>query len=155
MDAVTPIRDDLAFLAATHMAPWLAVLLSGVLVAAMAWYWPRLGRGDIPAERRRVRRISLMFSLAGLVAATLGFGIIDPDARRVPYALAWLGAGAAILVVILLAIVDAFLSMRLHRKAIRTMRREREVTLGKAIAEARLRGEARPSPPPPGDGASP
>lgn len=154
MDAVTPIQDDFALLAATHMAPWLAVSLSGILVAAMAWYWPRLGRGDIPVQRRRVRRISLMFSLAGLMAATLGFGIIDPDARRVPYALAWLAAGVAILVVILLAIVDAFLSMRLHRKAIRTMRQQRDVTLGNAIAEARLRGETRSPAPPPGDGAS-
>lgn len=140
--AMTAFLHEPTF-AATHMAPWLAVSIAGGLVAVMAWYWPRLGRPEIPAARRRVRRTSLLFSLAGLVAATLGFGIIDPDARRVPYAMTWAAAAMAILVVVLLALVDAVVSLRIHRRAMEAMRRERDASIGKAIADARAGREDR------------
>jgi hypothetical protein len=124
-------------LAAVHLPAWFAVGFAGVIIFAMAWYWPRLGRPEIPPERRRVRRLSLLFGLVGLCAATIGFGIVDPDARPVPYAMTWFAASVALLIVVLLAVLDAILSMRLHRRAISAMRNERERSLGRAIADAR------------------
>lgn len=126
-------------LAATHLPPWLAILFASLLILAMAWYWPRLGRADIHPQRRQIRRLSLLFSLTGLVAATLGFGVIDPDARPVHYSIAWLAASCAILVVVLLAMLDALLSLRLHQRAIRSAEREHRESLSRAIADAKSR----------------
>jgi drug/metabolite transporter (DMT)-like permease len=136
MNAVNQALNG-SLLAATHMSPLLTLAFSTVLLFGMAWYWPRLGQPGIPPQRRRVRRASLLFCLVGVIAATLGFGIIDPDARPVPYAFAWLAAATAILVVILLAALDALLSVRLHHRAVSDARRQSAEALGKAIVDAR------------------
>lgn len=126
-------------LATTHFEPLVAVGLASVIILAMAWYWPRLSRPEMPVTRRRIRRASLLIGLLGLIAATLGFGIIDPDARPMPYFAAWGAASLAIFVVVMLALLDALVSLRMHRTAMTSMRRERAATLGKAIDEAKAR----------------
>ncbi len=126
-------------LAATHLDPWLTVALAAILLLAMAWYWPRLSAAEMPRVRRRIRRASLLVGCLGIVGAALGFGLIDPDRTPIPYLAAWAGAGLAIGTVVLLAIVDAIVSVHIHRRAMGVMRRESAASLGRAIDEARAR----------------
>jgi hypothetical protein len=126
-------------LAATHLDPWLTVSLAAIVLVGMAWYWPRLAAPEIPRIRRRIRRASLLVGLLGVVGAALGFGLIDPDRTPIPYLFAWAGAGLAIGTVVLLAVVDALVSVRIHRQAMGAVRRESAASLGRAIDEVRAR----------------
>jgi hypothetical protein len=125
--------------AATHLDPWLTVTLAAIVLLGMAWYWPRLAAPEIPRLRRRIRRASLLVGCLGVIGAALGFGLIDPDRTPIPYLFAWAGAGLAIGAVVLLAIIDALVSVRIHRRAMGEVRRESARQLGRAIDEARAR----------------
>ncbi len=118
--------------AATHLSPWVTLVLASALLFTMAWYWGRLAGADVHPLRRRIRRASLVFGLLAVVAAALGFGIIDPDATPLPYLFAWLAAALALLGVVLLAMFDAFASIRMHRRELAITRRESADALRRA-----------------------
>ncbi|MDZ4752897.1 MAG: hypothetical protein SGJ11_00185 [Phycisphaerae bacterium] len=131
--------------AATHLSPWLTVVLASALFVAMAWYWTRLADSAVPPVRRRIRRMSLVFALFGVFAAALGFGVIDPDARPLPYVVAWFAAGLGLLSVIVLVMVDTFATFRMHQRDLAAMHRERNVALVRDLERraAARRGERR------------
>ncbi len=124
-------------LAVTHLSPGVAVTIASAIILAMAWYWPRLARAEVSVAHRRVRRASLVLGLVGLIGATLGFGIIDPDATPVPYMVAWGAASLAIFGVVMLALLDALISLRLHRAAMGETRRRSAESLARALREAK------------------
>ncbi|MDZ4830593.1 MAG: hypothetical protein SGJ09_10405 [Phycisphaerae bacterium] len=126
-------------IAATHLDPILAGIVGAALLLAIAWYWPQLGAPGVPTARRRLRRASLVVASIGVCSATIGFGLVDPDQTPIPYAIAWGVGGVALLVMMIAAIVDALLSLRLHMNESRAMRRGGVDELTKAVDEARHR----------------
>lgn len=124
-------------LAEVHL-PTLPVLAGGAAcLVAMAWYWTRLGDADVPPARRTVRRLSLGFGVVAIGAAVFGFGIVDPDVRPMPYVVAWTLGGVALALTVALAVLDAFVSVGLHRRERAEWRRESAERLARAIDEAR------------------
>lgn len=126
-------------LATTHLHPIVAASLAAVVLLLMGWYWPKLSSPETPVLRRRIRRLSMLIGFFGIIAAAMGFGLIDPDARPMPYFAAWGAAALAIFGVVMLAVVDALVSIRIHRAAMRQARRESAESLGRAITEAKAR----------------
>lgn len=119
--------------------PTLPLLIAGsICLVAIAWYWSKLGEGGVPPVRRAVRRASLACGLVVVVAATYGFGIVDPDVRPRPYVAAWLIGGVALLATILLAVVDAVVSVVLHRRELAEWRAERAGRLADPLGRGQL-----------------
>jgi membrane protein YdbS with pleckstrin-like domain len=126
------------------------VLVAAVaLLVGMALYWPRLARPEVPPSRRRLRRASLCFGVVAAVAAALGFAMVDPDVHPLPYAIIWAGGLIALFAVVVLAVLDALLTMHLHRAEFRAMRRANADGLGAEVGRLR-RKRAESAPPPEG-----
>jgi MFS family permease len=126
----------------THLPAAAVVPVACGLLALAAWYWTRLGDPQVPAGRRRLRRMSLGAAVAGVPAVAAGFAIVDPDERPVSYALVWAIASVAILAAVALAMLDAIACVaewRLERqKLLDRRRRDLELTIE---ARARRGGE--------------
>lgn len=105
-------------LAGRDLGPWhmvpsaLSVPLACVLALALLWYFARLGRIDVPKAQRRVRRIGIVFALAGLVPLVRALTFVHPHEDRVGWAAAWSVALLALVGWFLLAIVDVILVVR-------------------------------------------
>lgn len=102
----------------THVPAWTTCV--GLAVAALvgSWYWRRLRRGSVPAIRRRLRRASLVIGGGVLVAVAAATGWIDPAVRQIPYVLTWAGVVLGLLVLVVLSLIDAFVSIRLHQRSL-------------------------------------
>jgi hypothetical protein len=114
-------------IALTHLPVLAVVPVACGLLALAAWYWTRLGDPQVPAGRRRLRRISLGAAVAGLPAVAAGFAIVDPDERPVPYAMVWAIALVAILAAVALAMLDAMACLaewRIERRTLDEQRRK-------------------------------
>ena len=68
--------------------------------------------------RRRLRRASLVIGGGVLVAAAAAAGWIDPDVDQIPYIVTWGGVVLGLLVLVILSLVDAFVSIRLHQRSL-------------------------------------
>ena len=53
-----------------------------------------------------------------LVAAAAATGWIDPDVDQIPYIVTWGGVVLGLLVLVILSLVDAFVSIRLHQRSL-------------------------------------
>jgi hypothetical protein len=105
-------------IAAVHLDPRITMPIAILVAAGLMWFWFRLGRPEVPASRRRVRRLSVLFMLLSLPAFVRGLSFLD---RKVPadqgdYLLAWSIGLLLALAVFLTACVDILVSMRLHRR---------------------------------------
>jgi peptidoglycan/LPS O-acetylase OafA/YrhL len=124
-------------LAEVHL-PTLPVLAAGAAcLLAMAWYWVQLARPDVPPARHIVRRLSLGFGVLAIAVAVFGFGIVDPDVRPMPYVLAWTIGAVALVMSVALAVVDALVSIGLHRRGRAAWQRESAERLVRAVKAAR------------------
>ncbi len=112
-----------------------------VIAAAGAWYFRRLGRGDVPASRRRIRRTSLVLIFTSLVAGLAGLSLVDRDAAPSAYVAVWLSVLAAAVGVMLAAAVDLANTARLCRQAER-----RRIVDAALEASAAARGREHPVP---------
>ena len=102
----------------THLPGWATCVVLAVAAFAGVWYWRRLRRGSVPMIRRRLRRASLVIGGGVLVAAAAASGWIDPDVDQIPYLVTWAGVVLGLLVLVVLALVDAFVSVRLHQRSL-------------------------------------
>ena len=108
-----------------HMVPWAASApVAGAALAVLAWYFIRLGRPDVPRERRVVRRLSVAFASATVVALVVGMRVIHPHENRRGFALAWIAVPLASLACLLLALLDVMLTTRRGLAEFRALRRE-------------------------------
>ena len=105
-------------LAGRDLGPWhmvpaaLSVPLACALALALLWYFMRLGRNDVPVAQRRVRRVGIVFAVAGLVPLVRALTFVHPHEDRVGWAAAWSVALLALVGWFLLAIVDVILVVR-------------------------------------------
>jgi hypothetical protein len=110
------------------MVPWWISVPVGCAVGAVAvWYFIRLGRSDVPRERRWVRRISLVLVFAALVPLVRGLTFAHPHEDRAAFATAWAMVLLLVLSSLVLAIIDVMLTARRGLQDYRELRRE---TLG-------------------------
>lgn len=107
-----------------YMVPWWVSLPIAVAVGvALVWYFMRLGRGDVPAERRVVRRLSIVCALGALVPLVRALTFVHPHQDRVGFALAWSMTLLALCGCLLLAIIDFMLTARRGLREYRALRR--------------------------------
>ena len=106
------------FLGQTHLPGWTTCVALAIAAIAGGWYWRRLRRGSVPMIRRRLRRASLVIGGGVLVAAAAATGWIDPDVDQIPYIVTWGGVVLGLLVLVILSLVDAFVSIRLHQRSL-------------------------------------
>jgi hypothetical protein len=122
--------------AAVHIAPGITVPLAVVLAGGLVWLWLRLGRRGVPADRRRVRRISIALMLLTLPALVRGASFVDPEIDPRAYLLTWTAVMLMIGLVLLTAGVDVAVSVRLHRIAMERELRDAADELARAIDRA-------------------
>ncbi|MCA9285572.1 MAG: hypothetical protein KDA22_10170 [Phycisphaerales bacterium] len=111
-------------LAAVHLPPLLTLPVAALVVVWALWYWTRLGRSDTPRSRRWVRRASILVVLAGMPALVRGTSFVDPRIAPRAYAEAWTVAIAALFLLVVVAVLDAGNSVRMHVRARATLMRE-------------------------------
>lgn len=100
-------------LGAWHMVPsWETVPVAVVVLAALAWYFIRLGRADVPRGRRILRRVSIVFVTGAVVSLVAGLTFIHPHEDRVGFAIAWLAVSVSVIVCAVLAALDVVLTTR-------------------------------------------
>lgn len=121
-------------IATVHLAPGVSIACAAVLAAIVGWYWRRLGRPHIPPPRRRVRRVSLALQLATLPALVFGLSFADPAVDRAQYVVVWSGVFGLLVLILTSALVDAFVSLRVERRA---AERIAEQALAGYVAEQR------------------
>lgn len=107
-----------------HMVPWWVSLPVALAVGiALVWYFVRLGRADVPAERRVVRRLSIVCALGALIPLVRGLTFAHPHQDRVGFALAWSMTLLALCGCLLLAIIDFMITARRGMREYRELRR--------------------------------
>ncbi len=129
-----------------HPSPLVTVPLAVLGAAWIALYWRQLGREETPPVRRRVRRVSIAVLLILLPLLVLGMSFLEPTTQPVLFVTTWSLALLMVLVVILTALLDALISMRLHRAQLKEEVRRASVDVARALHQPR-RGEAAESDP--------
>lgn len=117
----------------TDLPVAVAVPAAAALAALAIAYWRRLDAPEVPEPRRRIRRFSLLLCLVLLPALVWSSSLVDHRADPAGYVGGWLACFAILALVVLVAIVDAWLSLALHR---REWRRHRE-SLSRALRRGR------------------
>lgn len=111
-----------------YMVPaWATVPLAIAAALALAWYFARLGRADVPRARRWMRRSSAVLLAASLVPLVRALSFVHPHEDREGWAVAWSLVLMAVVVCALLAVVDFIATARSGVREYRELRRE---TLG-------------------------
>ena len=101
-------------LGATHIHAGIILPVVGVLIVVCVLYWLRLGRPEVPESRRRIRRMSLVLAIIELVLVGFGTSVIDPDVQARPYVVVWTTAVLLLMVLVMMAILDAVIAVRVH-----------------------------------------
>lgn len=113
-----------------ELGPWMmipavvSVPVALILAAILVWYFVRLGRGDVPAALRRVRRIGIGFALASILPLIRALTFVHPHEDRAGWAAAWAVASLALLAWFSLAVIDVVLVVRGGAREYRELRRE-------------------------------
>lgn len=108
----------------TMVPPATSVPAAIALAALLLWYFRRLGRKDVPATRRRLRRASIVFALVGIVPLVRVLSFVHPHADRVGWALMWSAVLLALLGWALLAVIDVILVARSGMREYAALERE-------------------------------
>lgn len=101
-------------LAATHLSPWICVPLGAAAGLGLGVLWWTFGAPEVPTSRRRIRRASTLVALLLVPILVAGLCFIDPATAPRHYAEVWTLAIALVFVLVLLAVVDALNSVRIH-----------------------------------------
>ncbi len=110
------------------------VLQAGYLIAIR-----ELGPDRMPASRRRIRIASGWLSMFTIPLSAYGFGIAQPNDAGT-FTIVWMVVIGLIAAIVMLAVLDAINTMRLHRHEGRKMHQELRENLQqdiKAIREQR------------------
>ena len=108
-----------------YMVPaWITVPIACIVGVALVWYFVRLGRADVPRERRWIRRISLVLVGAALLPLVRGLTFAHPHEDRAAFAVAWASVLLLVLASLVLALVDVLLTARRGMSEFRALRRQ-------------------------------
>jgi len=115
-------------LAATGtIAPaWLVMPFAGLTLLVLAGHVLALGRGPMPASRRRIRTVNGVLMMATTPLVAYGFAMATPDLPRT-FVMVWTLSSAMVFLVLTLAGLDVMNTLRLNhreRRRLRTLMRE-------------------------------
>lgn len=109
------------------LAPgWLVLPLAGVALLATAAHIVALREapaGALPESRRRIRTATGWVIMVTIPLTAYAFGIATPSDAGV-YLTVWMAVVALLGAILMLALLDAVNTMRLHRAAVRRLRAE-------------------------------
>lgn len=109
------------------LAPgWLVLPLAGVALLATAAHIVVLREapaGALPESRRRIRIATGWVIMVTIPLTAYAFGIATPSDAGV-YLTVWMAVVALLGAILMLALLDAVNTMRLHRAAVRRLRAE-------------------------------
>lgn len=109
------------------LAPgWLVLPLAGVALLATAAHIVVLREapaGALPESRRRIRTATGWVIMVTIPLTAYAFGIATPSDAGV-YLTVWMAVVALLGAILMLALLDAVNTMRLHRAAVRRLRAE-------------------------------
>jgi len=127
-------------LAAGILSPWLVILIAAPASILIAGQLMALHQSDAPASTKRIRTAAgvLMLALGPFVVYLFGFASAD---RPREFILSWAVVVGLIGIIVMLAVMDAFNSSRIHAAERRKLRRELEITRARVLAQSR---ESRP-----------
>jgi hypothetical protein len=129
-------------LASVHLSPAFTVPIAVAISAVVVWYGVRLGREDVPASRRKIRRFSLAIMLLSLPMFVRALSFVDPVLDKRQYAVAWTAATIMVLIVIAAAFMDAVNNLRLHQRQQHEELTKAATDLALAIRERRVKAHA-------------
>ncbi len=101
---------------AVHLAPSISISIASVLAVLIVLYAWFLGRAEVPAPRRKIRRMSLIVMLATLPVLVRALSFINPSIQPTQYVVSWLIVLAAMIILIFLAIFDVFITAHVHAR---------------------------------------
>ncbi len=112
------LSSSLFSLGQTHLpAPAAAVAVVVFLIAGI-WYWRRLGRASVLRARRRLRRMSLLMAGMAVISTAAATGWIDPEVQPVAYLFAWVAVMITLFILVLTALFDTLVSVRVHQEIV-------------------------------------
>ena len=104
--------------------PWASISVAAVALALLAWYFVRLGRSEVPAGRRRLRRASVVLLTLGLAPLVRALSLVHPHEDRIGFAVAWSSVLFVVIAALVLAVVDVVLVTRGGLREYREIRRD-------------------------------
>ena len=110
------LSRSLLSLGQTHLPASAAAAV--VFLIAGIWYWRRLGRASVLLARRRLRRMSLLLAGVVLVSTAAATGWIDPEVQPVTYLFAWVAVIITLFILVLTALFDTLVSVRVHQEIV-------------------------------------
>ena len=102
---------------------WLVAPMAGVTMLLLACHLTALHASDMPVSRQRIRVANgvLMMFVTPLLAYVLGYATPgDPG----PFVMGWTSVSVMLLMILMLAVLDMLNTARLHRLALKRIRRE-------------------------------
>lgn len=108
-------------------------------MGALGWYWRRLGSGEVPDMRRRIRRVSMIVMAVAVFVFLGALSFVDEERTPSRYAVTWAMAITLLLLIVFAAFVDVLNSFRLHRAEARRIAEEARTNLLRTVGEARQR----------------
>lgn len=115
------IPAAILFAAGPLAPPWAVFPMALVTMIIIAAHLRGVARADVPPSRRRIRTANgwlMMFLAIALACAT---GVVSTADKRT-FVLCWMAVAGLTGMVLLLAWIDAFNSLRLHRRDRRELR---------------------------------
>ena len=124
-------------LASGILSPWLVGAIAAPAVLLVAAQLLALHASSVPASTKRIRTAAgvLMLALTPFVVYLFGFASADEPRR---FILCWAVVVGLIGILVMLAVMDAFNSSRIHAAERRKLRRELEATRAKIVAQSRV-----------------
>lgn len=114
----------IATLSAEPLAPaWLIVPIGSVVILLIAAHVGALRRAEMPESRRRIREANGLLMLCGVPLATYALCMASPSDSRA-FLLSWTACVGLVGLVLLLAVIDAVNTLRLHWAARAALRME-------------------------------
>ncbi len=90
----------------------LALALMGAVMVHLLVLAPRVE----PASRRRIRTVNGWVMLVAVPMVAAGFSVVSPTTQPAVWVLVWMVAIGLIVLAVLLAVIDAANTVRLHRR---------------------------------------
>ena len=112
------LSRSLLSLGQTHLPASAAAAVVVVFLIAGIWYWRRLGRASVLLARRRLRRMSLLLAGVVVVSTAAATGWIDPEVQPVTYLFAWVAVIITLFILVLTALFDTLVSVRVHQEIV-------------------------------------
>jgi len=105
-------------IATAHLDPRMTVPVAIIVAGIVVWYWWRLGHSTVPRSRRLIRRMSMFLVLMLLPALVRGLSYLDAGIDGHAYVVAWSVATLLVLLILLVACIDALMTIGQERRAL-------------------------------------